>query len=137
MKQWLPVAFGALLVVVPIGLVAGTGTVPTGDPLLLAGVVAIPLAGVLSMLGGLGVGVGPVEWFQFVGVSNALFGGWVMGFAASTLLSVPSDVGTIVSVTLVGLGSVALTCIGVDWARGPKYFDVDAYENAPLGQQAN
>lgn len=136
MKQWLPIAFGVLLVVVPIGLVAGTGTFPTGDPLLSAGVVVLPVAGVLSMLGGLGVDVGPVEWFQFVGLSNVLFGGWVLGFAVSTLLAVPSDVGTIVSVSLVGLGSVALTLIGVDWARGPKYFDVEAYENAPLRQRA-
>jgi len=137
MKQWLPIGFGALLVVVPIGLVVGTGTVPTADPLLVASVVVVPLAGVLSMLGGLGVGVGRVEWFQFIGLSNVLFGGWVLWFALSTLLSTPSDVGTIVSVSLVGLGSVALTLIGVDWARGPKYFDVEAYENAPLFQQAN
>jgi hypothetical protein len=137
MNQRLYIGLGVLFVAIPVGLVTLAGSIPTDDLVLSTGTVVVPLAGVLAILGGLGVSVGGVEWFQFVGLSDVLFGGWVTGFAVHTVVQQPGDVGTLLSVGLVGVGSLALTLIGLDWVRGPRYFDVESYENAPLFGRTN
>ncbi|WP_126662587.1 hypothetical protein [Haloterrigena salifodinae] len=126
-RRWFAV-LGAGFLIVPVSIIVALGTVPTKNAIVTAGFVLVPLSGILSVLGGLGVSRGNFEWYQFVGLSNDMFGFWFVAYAISSILADPSEFSSVFSLATVGLGCLSLALIGIDWLIGAPHFDIETYE---------
>lgn len=132
-RRWFAV-MGAVVLLLVTALVATFGVTVATYP----AVVLMVAASLLSVLGGLDPVPDVVPWYRFVGAGELLFG------AVFLVLWVGPAVGGGRSTTDLAMAAVGVAnalvfgFIGVDWLRGGRHFDVEAFEPGPiLGRRAD